>query len=176
MIIGCVGSRETTHESREASWVLGRWIVLNGHTIRSGNCTGHDQVFMGGGNSLDESQVVACLPWWNYERAALRPRNEVEVLGMLPNAHRQALIEEASQCHPRWAKLSSADQKLHARNGLILEGVDLLIGWPNHRKVGMGGTGQAYRVAKRRGIETIDLTTYKQADFVALCERLRAKE
>lgn len=172
-VIGCIGTRTPTKEQRAVCVKLGMWIAVNKHQLRSGNAEGCDQAYAEGANHIDPTAVHLCLPWPNYERQAVVAGNHVHLLEDLDPTHLQALREEAARTHKRWSNLTQGTQKLHTRNGLIIESCDLILALPNSSPWG-GGTGQGMRIAEQRGIRVVNLTKLNQQELHNLCEELRA--
>ncbi len=131
-----------------------------GWTLRTGGATGSDQAFERGARAVGGS-VEVFLPWPGYNGYGER--------GALTSPSREAL-ELASTLHPAWGGLSQGVQKLMARNSHQILGVGLndpvafVICWTpdgaeHERECGpkTGGTGQAIRLASRRGIPVVNL-------------------
>ena len=72
---------------------LGRSLAEQGLVLRTGNCTGADQAFQRGANSISPKLVELCLPWPGYEAASIRLGNAVH----MPN---RPAYEIAAQYHP----------------------------------------------------------------------------
>ena len=156
MKIACIGSREAPNDALIEMAKLGEALVRAGHTLASGNAPGSDQAFASGGNSADPAKVYLHLPWESFERHAVHPGNNVEVVG--DPWGNVALYEEAAQLHPAWERLTKAAQRLMARNILIVRGADVCLAYPNWKRPGGGGTGQGLRYCQRTQIPIVDLT------------------
>jgi len=164
-----IGSRKTPGKILRQMQEIGKSFAQEGWLLRSGNCTGADQAFAKGANSVDTKIVEIYLPWTGYEAASIACGNKI----YLPI--RQA-YEVAMKHHPAWHECSRAAQSLHARNAQIILGdkldepVDLLICWTPHGKA-IGGTAMGVRIAQAYGIEVRNLAVEildkkeKQAEF-----------
>lgn len=145
--IACVGSRETP--TPILSWMeeMGARLVQAGYTIVSGNAPGADQAWARGGNSIDPSRVELCLPWEGFEAAAIHGRNHVRVI----HPHDERYYMAVRHTHPKFGSLTSAALNLHARNAMIVDDVEMVLGYLNHAKPGGGGTGSPFRIARWYG-------------------------
>lgn len=159
--IACVGSRETPLQHLVWMEKFAADLVSRGATIVSGNALGADQAWARGGNSVDPSKVILCLPWTGYEAKAVVPGNQVVSLDDSPVLERRQLMKIASTHHPAWSVLSAASQKLHSRNVMILSLANRLVGYLNHGKLGGGGTGMAFRLAYTYTIPSYDVSEEK---------------
>lgn len=158
MVFACIGSRETPDDVLFRLKALGKAFVWAGHLIVSGNCAGPDQAFARGGNSVDETKVSLFVPWCGYEAQAIHPANMVFVLDFMDVARVQAAAEIGQALHPAWHRLSLAARRMHTRNVLLVQEADRVYGYLNHEKLGKGGTGMGFRVAKHLSIPTWDLS------------------
>ena len=113
-----IGSRETPGAILDQMEQLGRSLAEQGLVLRTGNCTGADQAFQRGANSINPKLVELCLPWPGYEAASIRLGNAVHT----PSRQAYAI---AAQYHPAWHKCRPAMQALHARNVQIILGAEL---------------------------------------------------
>lgn len=156
--VPCVGSREVDGDMQ--AWIAstGALLVRNDYVIISGNAEGADQAWQTGGNSVDPARVIVCQPWHGYNMQALHPRNHVRQVRGVSHSTRVHLAEVAAAVHPRWVSLSRSDRDLHIRNVFLCEGSAGILGAPNHKKAGGGGTGMSIRLAKFWKIPFFDVT------------------
>ena len=165
-----IGSRETPAEVQKLMHDLAVKLAARGMILRSGGATGADQAFLSGAiptHSHKYHAVETYLPWANFEREELRritfgSRSHVARTEPAPWT-----FPIAQQHHPRWAALSLAAQKLHARNVHQILGhqplenggfdvVKFVVCWTSDGEA-TGGTGQALRIAKAHGVEIRNL-------------------
>jgi hypothetical protein len=128
-------------------------LAKAGWVLRSGAAPGADSAFEKGCDSVGGAKEVF-VPWPGFEG-----RQQVALAE--PSA---AAYEIAASHHPAWARLKPGVQKLHARNVHQILGANLeqpemarfVLCWTKGAR-GSGGTGQALRIARSRGIEIFDL-------------------
>ena len=148
-----IGSRKTPNSVLSQMEQIAKNLSLEGWLLRSGNCTGADQAFAKGANSVNPKLVELCLPWHGYEVNSIMSGN------FCFTPIREA-YEIAAKYHPAWHKCNSAAQALHARNAQIILGAQLnepvqqVICWtPGGQLVGGTSLGiriaQAYRISVR---------------------------
>lgn len=151
MKIACIGSRKITPALVPILEDLGEFIVKQGWLLGSGNATGSDQAYARGGNRIDPRSVMLYLPWWNYEKQAIKPGNQLVL-------NHSKYYDLAKAHHPKWKTLTRGVQYLMLRNaGIVSESVAVLAVL-DHAKVGGGGTGHGWRIAKTLGIPRFDLS------------------
>ena len=153
-VIACIGSRDTPPIILDWMVETGAALVRAGYEIRSGNAPGADQAWARGGNSADPRRVTLCLPWEDFEEAAIVPGNVVRVLKLAESDH---YVRDVRDTHPNFGVLTSGAVRLHARNAMIVEGAHLVLGALNPTKPGGGGTGSAFRIAQRYKIATFNV-------------------
>lgn len=147
-----VGSRETPPEILLLMTSLASTLETLGYILRSGGAKGADSAFAVGVKHRVNRDIF--LPWRGFNGV---PDAECASYEVCVDAK-----HIARQHHPRWDSLPEAAQKLIARNtyqvlGKTLDSpVDFVIGW-TQEGTGKGGTGQAYRIAKRMDIPVYDL-------------------
>jgi hypothetical protein len=134
-------------------------LAALGWILRTGGAEGSDQAFERGAGA-GKGAVGIFLPWPGYngydEAVLTAPSREA--------------LELAATLHPAWGSLSQGVQKLMARNSHQVLGTHLdspvtcVICWTpdgadHEQECGpkTGGTGQAIRLASRRGIPVINL-------------------
>jgi hypothetical protein len=154
-----IGSRETPPDILLTFVSIGAFLAKHGYTLRSGGAAGADQAFERGCD-LERGAKEIYLPWPRFEDSS----SSLVVENSLA-------FEIAAKHHPRWESLSKGAQKLQARNSHQVLGwtlddpCDFIICWTKNGK-GSGGTGQALRIAKDRGIPVFDAGLYDQVDEV----------
>jgi len=144
-----IGSRETPERVLATMKAIGSHLAKTGWTLRSGGAFGADSAFEAGATESGGKAEI-WLPWagFNGSRSQLSPSPEA--------------FELASQHHPAWERLGRGPRALHARNGHQILGsdlstpVDFVVCWTKGGKGG-GGTGQAIRLARSKGIQVFDL-------------------
>ena len=167
-----VGSRETPLDAQndmydmyDIAWVLAE----EGWWMRSGGAKGADQAFYDGcmewaDETEDRPQMTIYLPWEGMNNLGLGVDREggygshkISPVDQLP-----LLEETAKQFHPAWGNLRHGGRKLMARNVAVMldwdqeHTVDAVICWTKGGKIA-GGTGQALRIAKERGVPVFNL-------------------
>ena len=158
-----IGSRKTPNVVLELMKDIAKTLDKKGYTLRSGGCTGADQVFADNSTRKD-----IYIPWRTYNNILDKDckRNTPEVW----------TYKIAKTVHPAWNRCSQGVRKLHARNVHQILGDSLttvkcsfVICWtPNGRVT--GGTGVAIKIAKNNNIPVYNLA--KSKDRKALNERL----
>lgn len=154
-----IGSRITPIEILGLMADLGKSLANQGCVLRSGGALGADSAFEAGCSEVKGKKEIF-LPWNGYN-------NNKSKLNK-PSAEAHAI---SRKYHPAWDKCSQGVHKLHARNAHIILGEDcntpvsMVICYTENGS-GKGGTGQAMRIAKDRGIEICDLGNPKDLEVV----------
>lgn len=151
-----IGSRETPEEILELMTYMAQELSSQGLILRSGGAEGADTAFELG---AEPGTKEIYLPWdgfnerWATEEGVFnQSRSELEEIAM----------GMASHFHPRWDRCGYGTRKLMARNVHQVIGKDLLspclfiLCW-TRGGTGLGGTGQALRIARELGIPVYDL-------------------
>lgn len=149
-----IGSRETPRNLIPTINKIVDMLNDKGYILRSGAAEGADKFFE---NNAAQTEIF--LPWKGY------------------NGHESLLYKDtkegwelAEKYHPRWNSLSDGAKKMMVRNGYQVLGfdlktpVDFIVCWTKNGKM-MGGTSQALRIAKDKGIPIFNLyheNTYKE--------------
>jgi hypothetical protein len=144
--VACVGARKTPSDVLAWKAKTGAEMVRRGYTIVSGNAPGGDQAWASGGNTVDPTKVVLCLPWIGFERQAIHRRNIVIVLSDM--SMESDYHATAERYHSRWDAVTSGGRKLLARNVMIVEQCIGAVGWIDPTNVA-GGTRAAFTVAEK---------------------------
>lgn len=152
-----IGSRETPLDVRVLETVIARKLEELNWKLRSGGAPGSDDAFEAGVSNPDNKEIY--LPWPGFN-------NKVSKFSK-PS---KDAFKLAAQHHKAWMRLSSGAQKLMARNGHQILGMDLDVpsncvvcwtpdGCESHdtRLRDTGGTGQAISIASLRGIPIFNL-------------------
>lgn len=150
MIYAGIGSRETPAEVLNAMRRVGARLAAGGWILRSGAAAGADTAFEVGCDSEDGFKEIY-LPWPGFENhpGPFHPLT-------------QAAFELAATYHPKWESCGPLARCMHARNGYQVLGADLetpadcVICWTADGHAS-GGTGQALRIARARGIPAFNL-------------------
>ena len=171
-----IGARKTPEDICRKMSAAGRAMGKMGFTLRSGGAMGADSAFESGADSAVEEGMDVLkeifLPFKRFNG------NTSPLFGTTKEAR---LI--AKEYHPRWDILSCLGRDFHARNVYQMLGKDLntpsdfVLCWTPNGAV-TGGTGQALRIAKDRGIPIFNFATDDDdsiSDFIfAIAERNRA--
>mgnify|MGYP002784156739 CR=1 FL=1 len=144
-----IGSREAPSDALSKMREIGAFLASRGWTLRSGAAEGSDTAFEAGAIAAG-GDVEIWVPWagFNGHRSTRVPSPEAFAL--------------ASMHHPAWASLTRGARALHARNCHQVLGADLatpvsmVVCWTKGGG-GSGGTGQAIRLGRARGIPIFDL-------------------
>lgn len=152
-----IGSRQTPPEVLVFMARLAALYAMRGWTLRSGGAGGADSAFERGCDSKGGRKQIF-LPWDGFsDRRAEQGRMHTVHAGVS-----EAALALAESFHPGWAHCSRGARALHARNCYQVLGLDLAspielaFCWTPGGKGG-GGTGQALRLSKDRGIPIYDL-------------------
>ena len=161
--IAGIGSRKTPETICAAMFKIGTWCALHDTTVVSGHAAGADFAFESGA----QSKCVVYLPWKGFndklvsKATFIIPEFTDEVMAL------------AEQYHPGWKRLSAGVKKLIARDGFQVLGSDLktpvdAVVCYTDKGLTKGGTGQAIRIAKDRGIPVLNMGVrfYDTADKV----------
>lgn len=151
-----IGSRETPKHVQEYFYNLAAFLASRGYILRSG---GADKAFELGCDKV-HGQKEIYLPWAKFEGSTSN------LIVSNPKAY-----DIAKSLHPYWDNLSMGAKKLQSRNSHQVLGFDLetpsqfAICWTKGGK-GLGGTGQALRIARHYGIPVFDAGAYETVDEV----------
>lgn len=145
-----IGSRQTPLDVLLCMTLYAQRLACNGYTLRSGGAFGADTAFEAGAGSNKEIY----LPWNGVRRRF--PDGGITVPDMGP------ALKLAAAHHPAWHYCSRPARLLLARNGFQILGADLktpvdfVLCWTSGA-MGLGGTGQALRIARSHNIPIFDL-------------------
>ena len=166
-----IGSRKTPKHILEIMKQIGCRLALMGWHLRTGACQGADQAFAEGvveSHKKDPTpplfRMTMCVPWESYEKKWINSLDINFYTNILKNSDKEAFMA-VDRFHPAPHKLSQGARRLHARNHNILTEVKFVVCWTPEGK-GTGGTGQALREARARGIPIKDLGNPKTLDKV----------
>lgn len=150
-----IGSRETPPEILELMTRIAKTLNAKGFVLRSGGADGADTAFE---NGASEKHKRIYLPWPRFNG-----RRRGIVCGTAPS-----LVGIAAKYHPAWRICSRGAKMLHTRNVAQVLGYhpeeqhsEFIVCWTPGAK-GLGGTGQAIRIAKAHGIPVYDLADERQ--------------
>jgi hypothetical protein len=145
-----IGSRNAPADQLQRMTRAAQRLAAMGYTLRSGGANGADKAFEAGAGERKEIY----LPWAGFNGST----------SSFVSPSRDAM-DVAAAVHPAWSRLSSAAQKLQARNSHQILGDDLrtpcdfVVCWTpdgaeteRERTVATGGTGQAIALASRWGV------------------------
>jgi len=146
-------------------------LAAQGWVLRTGMAGGADQAFYRG--AAASGAVELYLPWARFEASARRSGTQEFTLAQ-PS---QAAYTMASHFHPAWGSLSGGVRHLHARNCHQVLGADLasparfVLCWTPDGSLdgtgrGVGGTGQALRIAHHYGVPVFNLARGDHAERV----------
>jgi hypothetical protein len=151
-----IGSRETPQEHLYILRDAAKYLAERGYTLRSGGADGSD-FFCEKGCDLGGGKKEIYLPWrdFNGNGSDLYPDN-------LSNFFKAKEI--AAKYHPAWSRLRDSVKKLMGRNTYQILGknldnpVDFVLCYcPIENGEWKGGTAQALRIAKDKGIKIINI-------------------
>jgi hypothetical protein len=166
MKIAMIGSRDASPVQLATVRELSERFARKGHIIITGGAKGVDSAAMNGAARAGV-QALVYYPWPGYKPGTDVPHRFVAE----PQPDWAKL---AAGLHPKWASLSPAAQKLHARNVGIVEKADVVLAWPNPSRPGGGGTGMGIRIADKLGIPCLTLRL-EVADSIVECLRQGVK-
>lgn len=162
-----IGSRSTPAHVLDLMTRIAAALGRDGYRLRSGGAEGADTAFAHGAPEAD-----IFLPWPTFGQHA----PQFEGHHYLDRPTREAW-ELAANFHPNWLRLGQASRNLMARNSHQVLGpklndpVRFIICWTPGAHGG-GGTGQAIRIARSRGIPVFDLADAAVMDrLLTYCER-----
>lgn len=147
-----IGSRETPPDVLEIMTQIAQELKAPTFILRSGHAFGADQAFQKGAGP---GHYQSFLPWNGYNGG--EDGYGPFFLGATPESE-----EIASRFHPAWDKCSQGARKLHARNVMIMTGLDFntpvefVVCWTKDGQAS-GGTGQALRIAEHLAIPIFNL-------------------
>lgn len=148
-----IGSRKTPARTCKVMTELAGLLEARGYTLRSGAADGADKAFEAG-VVIGNKEIY--LPWrgFNGSDSNLYLRdNDIST---------EKALALAEKYHPAWHACNNVARKLHARNGMQVLGYyldkpsDFVICW-TLGATGIGGTGQALRIARAHNIPIYDL-------------------
>jgi hypothetical protein len=161
MFYAGIGSRKTPDSVLRLMEKCAARLRDLGWTLRSGCAEGADSAFERGA----EDQAELFIPWSGFR--GRQPECYDGPLVMLPSP---GAFELAAQTHPAWGRCSRGARALHARNCHQILGPDLespsvfVVCWTpdgaeEARQItaATGGTGQALRLACRRGVPVFNM-------------------
>jgi hypothetical protein len=160
MIYTGIGSRKTPQEVCDVMYAMAAVFGEEGWTLRSGGAPGADLAFERGCDSVSGPKEIY-LPWDGFNSDQ---RQDCSPNGVVVLNNKEA-YSIASKYHPKWGSLNAGSRALMARNshqilGMDLETpTDLVICWTKDGK-GLGGTGQALRIARDLDIPVVDLGAF----------------
>ena len=150
-----IGSRKPPPAVLERIREIGAILAGKGWTLRSGAAQGADQAFEEGADREGGAKEIS-LPKEGFRQRTTREE------GVRIASHPRGL-REARAHHPAWNRLSGDAQLLMIRNSYQVLGdgerpmlVVAVIGY-TPGGTGSGGTGQAYRLARTKGVQVVEL-------------------
>ena len=166
-----IGSRKLAKEEIGLCYALGALLATKGYTLRTGAAQGADKAFAEGSLSVG-GRVILCLPWDSYERGWVQwAKEHGAVVRVLQDTDERAFLS-VDKYHPAPHRLSSGAKALHARNWLIVAGVDFVVAWPKPNQYGaLGGTGQGIKIAQSKNIHVTNMNDPKQ--FNRILEKMK---
>jgi hypothetical protein len=162
-----IGSRETPCEVLESIESIAARLARRGWVLRTGASPGADQAFYRGARA-GGGRVELYLPWPGFEAGSLSAEEDADGAVLVLERPTKEAYELAARFHPDWHGASSDTRHLLARDSHQVLGADLatparlVICWTpdgdlDGRGPRSGGTGQALRIAHRRGIPVLNL-------------------
>lgn len=174
-----VGSRQTPKDVLAAIALAAVRLAADGFTLRTGMSPGADQAFYRGALA-GHGPVELYLPWPAFEAHARLACEGEEVFEL--SAPEPAAYPLAARFHPRWETLGTRVRELRARDVHEVLGRDLqspaalLVCWTpdgsvDGRGPGVGGTGQALRIARAHGVSVLNLAVPEHVRRLHLLSR-----
>ena len=186
LVVTGIGSRETPDDILKLMTRIGRRIEELGGILRSGGAGGADLAFEAGWRNAAACEIFH--PWHGFKpkigskeidvTRALGRKRPIQGVGspiVISGETLEQAEEIAAATHPAWEKCGQGARKLHTRNipqilGASLNRVtDLVICWTVDGRAS-GGTGQAMRLAQRKGAQIVNLK--RAEDRQAILEAL----
>lgn len=155
MLYAGIGSRQTPNHVVNVMERVATVLARKGYTVKTGACKGADQAFAEGALK-GYGRVHLCLPWPSYEKAWINNLHGDIHIQVIDLAYDKVAADSVYRYHPNPSALKQSVFKLHARNYLIITGVEFVICWTPNGEVS-GGTGQAVRIANDLGIKVYNL-------------------
>ncbi len=170
-----IGSRRTPPDMLDLMRRVGAVLAASGWVLRTGMAGGADQAFYRGASAHGALELY--LPWPSFEANARIAGGAEQFVLSQPT---EAAHELAARFHPAWSRLSRAVRSLHARNAHQVLGPDLasparfVLCWTPNGSLdgqgrGVGGTGQALRIAHEHAIPVFNLARPEHAERVLRC-------
>lgn len=164
-----IGSRRTPADVLSLMYWIANMAAARGLWLYSGHAPGADYAFERGAGG----RATIYLPWRGFGDGLAAP------MGVIQYTATSEAYAMAAEYHPAWDRLSRGARALMARNCHQVLGPDLaspvrsVVCWTpdgslNGRGSGVGGTGQALRIAARHGIPVVNL---RRADHRARIEQ-----
>lgn len=169
-----IGSTHTPEDVLALMVKIGAAYGRRGWTLRSGGAPGADTAFEAGCDQVGGLKEIF-LPAQGFNGRSAEDGGPGRVVHAGSD---QAAMDLAKQYHPAWHRVGSRGRLNHARNGYQALGrdlaspVELVICW-THGGSGRGGTGQAIRICRSRGIPIYDLAlSHVRAKFLNLLDEI----
>lgn len=143
--VAVIGTRSPSAEATAACIAICRALVAAGYSLATGNAGGIDSIARDVWNETAPEKVTLVLPWPDYNRDKIHPRNNTLVYRGQPD-----WAKSVSEYHPFPGRLSEAAFKLHARNYGIVSIAGAVVAFPSDG-LKAGGTGQGIRIAEALG-------------------------
>jgi hypothetical protein len=144
-----IGARATPIDVINVMKQTAALLAKDGYTCNTGAALGADQAFATGALA-GFGKLQLFLPWSTYEKNWIKNlQGDISTYVFDTGAHRNAL-SSVYKYHPKANNLKNSVIALHARNYLIVSGVQFVICWTPNGKV-TGGTGQALRIVQDTG-------------------------
>jgi O-acetyl-ADP-ribose deacetylase (regulator of RNase III) len=149
-----IGARATPEASLKKLKAVSKILAGKGFVLRSGGADGADSYCEAGADAGGGAKEIY-LPWSGFND---RKPDGNSVFAEVGPEHEKI----AENYHPKWSKLKPGSRKLMARNASQMLGRDLkspssvVLCWTKGGEP-VGGTGQALRMAKDMGIESVNL-------------------
>jgi len=156
-----IGSRETPQDIQAFMAEIASFLESRKMILRSGAADGADAAFERGVKDPNMKEIY--LPWKGYNK------HPSELCHVYPDA-----MKFASKYHPSWESISPGAQRLIARDGYQVVGLDLqkpvrfVVCWTKKGKEA-GGTGQAIRIARQFDIPVLNLYFKRVQNIVKEC-------
>lgn len=154
-----IGAQKTPEDICRNMSAIADDMEIQGLILRSGHARGADVAFeMGITDTKNRMEIY--LPWAGFNHAP-KDKGYINFKDIDERIVDEA-IRMAEKAHPAWHRCAPAARRMHTRNVFQVLGRDLetpsnfVVCW-TEKGLGLGGTGQALRIAKQESIPVFDL-------------------
>lgn len=170
-----VGSRAIPEHLEKSLTQAATYLEKQGYVLRSGGARGSDEAFERGVADANNKEIY--LPWGGFNQRYSEAFSKYDITIDIADPKNKAAIEMAAEFHPMWNRLKDYEKKFMVRNSCQLFGQtmdkpsEFVLCWTPAGQV-VGGTGQALRIAKAKGINIINFGNTSLDDISNQLQRL----